>query len=228
MTQHEEKAAVLRVAQGLERDGYTVLIEPSQESVPIDVGGYQPDIIATRGEDHILVEVKTRSNPRNLERYKEIAERVRGYPNWRFMLTTVTPEYASDQPAITDRTTPEELLALLKRLDLLIETENYEFALPYLWNALMVGLRIEAERKHVPVDATSDLRVINYMYSLGELSHEDYEVFKSYYDLRNTAVHQLNPKVRRDQITGFQEYLRKKLAEWNLQTIGPSQNTPIN
>ena len=175
MNQHEGRAAVLRVAQGLERDGYTVVIEPSRESVPIDVGGYQPDIIATRGDDHILVEVKTLSNPRNLERYKEIAERVRSYPNWRFMLTTVTPEYASDQPAITDRTTPDELSALLKRLDLLIETENYEFALPYLWNALMVSLRAEADRRHVPVDATSDLRVINYMYSLGELSHEDYD-----------------------------------------------------
>jgi REase_AHJR-like len=228
MTEHEHKAAVLRVARNLERDGYQVLIEPPSESIPIDLHGYQPDIVANRADEHIIVEVKARSNPRNLERYKEIADLVKGHTNWRFMLTTVTPDYASDQPAITGSTTPEELSALLKRLDLLIKSENYDFAIPYLWNALMVGLRLEADRKHVPVDATSDLRVINYMYSLGEISHEDYETFKSYYELRNAAVHRLNPVMDREQITGFHNYLRAKLAEWKLEPSGVARDIRAN
>lgn len=216
MSEQRHTSAVRKMAKRLESDGYNVVVEPGADAIPFNVFGYRPDILATRGKEHVLVEVKTTSTERSLETYKRIADAVAKRPNWRFMLTTVSADSDSDDGVATPIANEDEIRSLLQRLDPLIDSDNFAFAVPYLWNAIMAGLRTRAFAKNVPVDATSDLRVINYMYSLGEISHADYETLRSYSELRNEVTHSISAHVSRAQVVEFREYVRKKLEEWGL------------
>jgi hypothetical protein len=209
-------AAVRNIAKQLERDGYAVFLEPGSAVIPFDLSGYQPDILATKGVEHLLVEVKTQATRRSLERYKSIADTVSRHPNWRFLITTVQAEGDPDDAITPPLVSREEIGVLLGRLDALLESDSHSFAVPYLWTALMAGLRTRAFEKKVPVDATSDLRVLSYMYSLGELSHEDYETMRRYHDIRNSLTHSIEPSLPKEQTLEFRDYVRRKLAEWGL------------
>jgi REase_AHJR-like len=209
-------SAVQNIAKQLEREGYQVLVEPRSNDIPFDLSGYQPDILATKGDEHLLVEVKTTATRRSLERYKSIADTVARHPRWRFFLTTVAPEAESDDSVAPPLVRPDEIRVLMRRLDSLLDSDNHSLAVPYLWNALVAGLRARAFERNVPVDATSDLRVVSYMYSLGEISHEDYETMRRYYDLRSSLTHSITHSVSKAETLEFRGYVGKKLAEWGI------------
>src|SRR5689334_9905526 len=87
-----ELVAIKRVAQQLEDQGYVVAIEPEPTVIPFPLGGYRPDILATRGAENIIVEVKSKRTRRALEEYKHVLDAVRQHAGWRFMLSTVDDE----------------------------------------------------------------------------------------------------------------------------------------
>jgi hypothetical protein len=211
-----ERAAIAKVAGQLEQDGYTVAIEPGASAVPFDLAGYQPDIIAKKGGETVIVEVKTRSSPQTLERYKHIAERVATQPHWRFLISTVSPDTLDEDAPSTNSEDLQALTAYLSRVSLLLRSENDAFATPYLWSALMHAMREYSSRKGVPVDSNSDLRVLNYMYSLGELSNEDYQQARHYHALRNNLLHRLDAQPDRSQVLGLAAFLKAKLQEWGI------------
>jgi hypothetical protein len=204
------------MAKRMESEGYEVIVEPGPRAIPFNILGYQPDILATRGNEHVLVEVKTTGTERSLERYKRIADLVAKQSGWRFMLATVSPDVEPDDGLATPVTSEAEIRALLTRLDSLIQSDSFAFAVPYLWSALMAGLRTFAYAKNVPVDATSDLRVINYMYSLGEISHSDYETLRNFSELRNQMTHSITASVSRPQVSDLRDFVGKKLEEWGV------------
>lgn len=217
MNVSREQAAVKAVASELAREGYLVQIEPPLEAIPFDLKGYRPDILAHRGQDHLIVEVKARGRARNLEKYKELSDIIGAQPNWRFMLSTVNPEEVGEaQPTGAVNPNISDVAGLLNKIDSLLHTDSFQFAIPYLWSAYMTGMRIYAMQHQVPVDVNSDLRVINYMYSLGEMSSEDYETSRRYLSLRNEVVHRLIPDATQTEVMALRDFVGRMLEQWQL------------
>ncbi|MDM8549614.1 hypothetical protein QUF72_06040 [Desulfobacterales bacterium HSG2] len=219
MMNERKRIAIETIAKELEDNGYTVSIEPDTSMIPFDLQNYRPDIFATNNKENLIVEVKSRSTPRTIERYKHIAETVSKQKNWRFMLTTVDDQYQSEHPVIKSDFDPEALPKILHKLDRLFETESYDLALPYLWSVYISGMRTVGYKHGVPIDVTTDKSVLNYMYSLGEISNEEFEKSLLFLNLRNQLIHTFDIQITKEQAIEIREYVKKKLVDWNLLTL---------
>lgn len=214
MTSELESSAIRSIAREFEENGYTVFIEPNSSLIPFDLHNYRPDILATNDRENVIVEVKSRASPRTIERYKEIAEIVAKHDGWRFMLSTVDDRHQSESSAIKANVDAEAIPRMLDRLDCLFETENYDLALPYLWTAYISGMRIIGQKHGIPMDMTADRSVINYMYSLGEISNEEFEKSRLYLDLRNRLTHTFDLQVPKEEAMEMREFVKNKLIDW--------------
>jgi len=219
MTKDRHRIAINTIAKELEENGYTVVIEPDPSMIPFDLQNYCPDILATNDRENLIVEVKSRSTPRSIKRYKQISETVSKQQNWRFMLTTVDDRYQSEGPLIKADIDTEAFPKILHKLDRLFETESYDLALPYLWSVYISGMRTIGYKHGVPIDVTTDKSVLNYMYSLGEISNEEFKKSLFFLDLRNKLINTFDSQITKEQAIEMQDYVKKKLVDWGFLTL---------
>jgi len=213
-TNYSKQQTVQSTANDLKKQGYVVVIEPDSSSIPFDLKQYRPDILATRGDENLIIDIKTRGSRRSIERYQEIAEIVGSHENWRFMLSTI--DATASGYSSTNHPSVEALNQMLSKLDSLLSGNNYDLALPYLWSVYIAGMRIAGEHSAIPIDATSDRSVLDYMYSLGELSSDEYEFARSFLELRNKAVHSVEVNISKEAVLEIYQHTKCKLNEWEL------------
>lgn len=211
--------AVEILAMQLVEDGYTVFMTPDSSQIPFDLKDYHPDMIAKKGGENLIIEVKTRSTPRTIERYKEIAEIIGQQDGWRFILSTIDERYQVKTPVIKSELAPEVIQRAIQKLDSLFDSDNFDLALPYLWDLYISGMRTVGQSDGVPIDLTTDRSVLNTMYSLGEISNEEYETSKAFLDLRNRIIQTFDVKVARDEAHELQQFVKQMLVNWQLMPL---------
>ena len=92
---------VQSLAQRFREDGYDVIVEPSPDELPPALRSFRPDLLARRGSEGVIAEVKTRRPPsrKNWTTVERMAEATRAMPGWRFELTLITnPTPSMTQP----------------------------------------------------------------------------------------------------------------------------------
>lgn len=211
MNHNSSWGAVERVALNLEAKGYVVERSPSVADVPFDLGRYEPDLIATRGDERAIVEVKSRLSTVAMEVFREVNQAVRKH-GWHFIMVTVPVDEAELylSPKEGDFTV---VRTLLERVEPVIQGDGYVLALPYLWSAYMACLRERALRANLPPDSTSDVAVLDYLYSFGELAHEEYARARELLSLRDGLVHgQIPDHVTLDDILKVRGMVEDYLA----------------
>lgn len=207
--------AVRKIADSLLEQGYDVEICPDPSILPFNLGSYRPDIVATKPNDFIIVEVKTKSGARNMEYYKNIAQVVRKTKNWRFLLATVDDDdNETGRAVVSAQVDPEHVASYLEKITVVLGAGLPDMAIPFMWNAYIVAMRTIGERKGVPVDVTSDKSLIRYMYSLGEISHDEYEKSLRFLELRNMLSHSFDVKPAEHEVDQFVEFIVGKLLDW--------------
>src|SRR4051794_26007489 len=77
-----------QVARQLVAEGYEVFMEPGPHLLPRELGGLRPDILARRGEENLLVEVKLAPSRAGAEQVKRMAQAVQSLPGWQVRLVT--------------------------------------------------------------------------------------------------------------------------------------------
>lgn len=212
----QESLAIRSTAEDLRKQGYAVTVEPASAVIPFDLKQYRPDILASRGDENLIIDIKARGSRRSIERYKEIAEIVGSHKNWRFMLSTVDETEPDGYTAVGQRPDTDSLGRMLGKIDLLLSGENYDLAIPYLWLVYVSALRIVGERAKVPMDETSDGSVLNYLYSMGELSADEYELAKNFLALRNKTAHRLDVEISKETVLELYRHTQQKLHEYDL------------
>ena len=212
----QDDVAVRSTVSELEKKGYSVILEPDPSIIPFDLNQYRPNILATRGDENLIIEIKTKGSNRSIERYKEIAEIVGRHNNWRFMLSTIENPEQTDYAWLDEQVDLSTINRMLERLNNLLEGENYDLALPYLWTLYISAMRLIGQNDNIPADVTSDRSVLNYMYSLGEISGEEFEWALQVLQLRNEAVHRLQVSISRDELLGIYNHIKSQLIAWGL------------
>src|SRR5438552_414598 len=89
-----EAQIVARVADDYRRRGYEVQVQPDANALPEFLLDFQPDLIARKPGESVIVEVKVGTRTSVAEQLRGIAERVNQQPGWRFSLVFANP----DQP----------------------------------------------------------------------------------------------------------------------------------
>lgn len=184
-----EAVRVRQVAATYAAAGYQVRFEPAAGELPAFLAGYQPDFVAERDGEHVLVEVKHCAGGADDDRYRELAERVQGHPAWRVDLVSLGgPErlvLGSEWPVLP----APDVERRYQEASRLLADGHGEAAVLIGWAATEAALRLLAERNAVPVQRAATPVLLKQLVSLGVIAREQYDTLWSLYQQRNAIAH---------------------------------------
>jgi hypothetical protein len=201
-------------------NGYNVILEPGLQELPFDLGGYRPDLIAEKEGDHLVVEVKTSRARLPVEQLRLVSEEISKHLGWRFVLITLDDD-GGESPFEQDDYPDWELIsARLNPVERLIEVEQLEPAILYLWSIFEVAMRKRAREQSIPVYRLPASNVVNHLFSQGEISITDYDCIRDLQSARNKIAHgEFATAIDRATARRFYEIVRGVIDGWRL---GPS------
>jgi hypothetical protein len=181
-----------RIAENYRRRGFEVFVEPKGKALPEFLADTTPDIIANRGNEHLVIEVKRAPKTVDPEQVAAISKRLAPHPGWRLVLMAPEPPYMGiDSDLIT---LDEE--SIKQRFDegsTLITQGHVEAALMLVWSATEALLRLIASRYKVKTDRLDTGALLRTLASEGLLDSDDLRQLNSTYQVRSAFAHGLRP-----------------------------------
>jgi len=210
-----EKSKINELAEQYTRQGYTVTLEPYELDLPFNLDGYRPDLVATKENSGLIVEVKGKLARLPVERFRTIAEEVSRHPGWRFLLVTLDDVESQNLPGISeDLPQWTQLKDHAYQADGLLKNGKMEPALLYLWSIFEAALRKHAMDTAIPVERFPVLRLVNHMYSLGELTLSQYDLTNIVMKTRNKLAHGYLTKLDYSLMSQFRSLVEGLIGEW--------------
>ena len=90
-----------QVAEDYRSKGYEVSLQPGPDQLPPSLAGYRPDFVARKGDETVVVEIKSRPTSRREPPLESLAKAVRALPGWRLELVLAEPDIAFPLPEST-------------------------------------------------------------------------------------------------------------------------------
>ena len=172
-----------QVARQLVGEGYEVFVQPGPQLLPRELVGLQPDILARRGDENLIVEVKLAPSSEGAEQVKRIAQVVKSLPGWQVRLIT------APKPEPSSPWTLAEAEARIEDAARLAEQGYREAALVLLLAAAEAIGRQLASGEQVRVQRWSPVALFRGLVHHGLIDREDAERLVRAYVLRNRIVH---------------------------------------
>ena len=175
------------------REGFAVLKEPDPQAVPFDLGGYRPDLLAWKGGQHLIIEVKTQAERISFDSLRSVADEVRRHEGWQFLLVTGQDVEETPMPGETeDKFSWEEAARALKEASAAGTPHARTLAFIHLWVVFERAMRYQSRCIALPVERLASPRtMIEQLYSLGELSAAQFEIALQLVRIRNQVFHGL-------------------------------------
>lgn len=198
MSPMEREIAILdRVRANLEAEGFEVLLEPDQFSLPEFLQNVRPDAVAQKGDEHLIVEVVSRSQ-RTEDRLQTLRTAIAGHPGWSLRVVWTSGSTVPRSPATS---TPKKVKQSLAEVDQLLENGFTRPAFLLTWAAMEAAGRIvlpsELNKPQTP------RRLIEHLASHGSINRVEASFLRAFADMRNSLIHgdlDLNPS-RQDVVT---------------------------
>ncbi|OWK36673.1 hypothetical protein [Fimbriiglobus ruber] len=212
-----------QVAQQYRDEGYTVFIHPSGDQFDGLPGDPSTDILATRGNEKVLVEVKRKrsdlaADPNVIRR----AEQVNARPGWRFDLVILERETLTQRILEqSQEPTGEQFAEMLDRARRAKGAGLNEMALTYACAALEAAMRRLSEEDEL-YGQTTPVVLLRTLYANGFFSRGEFDLAKEAWAIRTQVVHgfippEIDPVLVEDLIT-----LAKKVMSRAEATVGPA------
>ncbi|MFM8332455.1 MAG: hypothetical protein ACKN9T_12265 [Candidatus Methylumidiphilus sp.] len=212
-----EVAKLQALAEQYAQEGFAVILKPLATSLPFDLGGYRPDLIATKENCGLMVEVRARIARLPVERLRTIAEEVACHPGWRFLLVTLDDEETSNLAGLSE-TMPAwpELSKRLQQAHHLLANGIKEPVLLYVFGIFEASLRKRATETFIPIERFPLPRLINHMYSLGEISVSQYDIVMAALQIRNKITHGSFVEIDENIVDQFLMLTDDLISDWTL------------
>lgn len=188
-----EVRMVQQVADEYRGKGYDVVLEPEADQLPTVLAGYRPDIIARRGDETVVVEVKSRHSLRRPPQLEALAKAVRELPGWRFELVVARPDIAFPLPELTEPWDEDQVSEALHEARQLLRTGHPAAALLLAWAATEAALRLLASKEAVTIERWEANALLNGLTTSGVLTRQRYKTLREALELRNAVAHGLKP-----------------------------------
>ena len=169
------------LARQYQAQGYIVLLESLPEEAPDAIRGFRPDLVAQKGDEVIVVEVKS---PRDVEdaRLDELAERISKIRNWRLELV-----WLGDTPP--QALSPDQLAALINEARIVRDLGYLSSALLLGWaaaEAILDSMLANA----LPEPTRQSLKIkLSSAESLGLISKRQFEALMESVEFRSRVAH---------------------------------------
>jgi Holliday junction resolvase len=209
-----ERDLVERVAQDYRQRGYDVIQTPSPDRKPSFLGHIVPDLIAQKGDEKIVIEVKRVRTPRLPPSLRALLEALRTQPDWRLRLVYAGPEGELETFEVPTLTT-EESQRQIDSAAHMYESGEQAVALLKLWSVFeAVGREQLAKMHHQDIGPMAPVAILKELTSFGLIEQDQYSELRNILELRNAAAHgQPNISVTRSRFEMLRE-LVKTLLYW--------------
>ena len=185
-----EKAHAMIIADRYRRRGYEVVESPSPDQMPDFLTGYRPDLILRKGDESIVVEVKSRESLIGYPKYKDLSALLRNVPGWRLILEVIAT--GDDIRAHRDSRliAREDVADVIEESERLLAAGSVEAAFLRCWAGADAIMRIvlEEEGEDPPGYATSGAILTQIMWE-GLIHRDDYERLRRLLEYRNAYAH---------------------------------------
>jgi hypothetical protein len=222
MTSTEANSADLalanQVAEEYRSRGYAVKVEPAGDDLPFDLGSYRPDLVAVRGNDKLLIEVKSSVRRKPLDNLVDAANHVRAHPEWRLLLVTAD-DTLRELPDGEERDLPswsQFRTALGRTYGYAVAGAEWGRAL-MIWSLIEGMLRRRSLDEKLPLDRLPTTALIREMYSRGELSVSQYEGLTAALPIRNELAHGFVSARAHGADLALHVIARALLEEWDTE-----------
>lgn len=186
---HSEQAIRDNVVRRLIADGYDVLVEPGPDQLPVELAHFRPDILARRGDENLIVEIKRQFDRLAAGQIEAMARAVWSKPGWSFELAVVSP----DDTGVDAVWTPAEIAARLAEAEALMEHDHAEAALLLLVAAAEAAGRRLADAEQVAVQRWHPRALFRQLVHVGLLDRAALPVLDHAVTMRNRLKHGIVP-----------------------------------
>jgi len=189
-----EQQRIEEIASKYQQQGYEVIAEPRPDQVLPSLSEFssQIDLIARKGNELVVIEVKSRASLMENNRIQELAQIIEQHENWRFELALISePEKViDDTEGLEGKMQGLNLAAGMKQAKALLEAGFEASALVVAWAVIEAALRELAAREKVTFNVqSSPAQLIKNLAFLGLIAEKDYDSVWNAMKLRNGIVH---------------------------------------
>jgi uncharacterized protein YutE (UPF0331/DUF86 family) len=189
-TTNTERERVLQLDHEYRDEGYEVLLEPRLEDLPGFLGKYRPDIIASKGAESVVIEIKSRSalNSSSHQYLRNLAQLVEQQPGWRFELIITNPEDTAYSRQVEESFQQSEIESRIQ-IARQLATQHVESAFLYSWSLVEATLRLIIQTEGLNSQRFSPLYLVKELVSEGMISKSEYQLLMNAISLRNAIIH---------------------------------------
>jgi uncharacterized protein YutE (UPF0331/DUF86 family) len=188
-----EEPTLRRVAEQYEKDGYEVHLRPSGSSLPPFLRDFQPDLIAHRADEHVVIEIRAKTDLATDHELRYVVSQVNAQSGWRFDLVVggsdEWPDEVTTEATERDANGIRFLTASTRRL---LDLGQVEAAYLIVWSATEAALRQLARAHGVRLERNYPQFVAKTLYAQGLLSHTEYKRIQEAMRVRNALAHGLS------------------------------------
>ncbi len=205
------------LANQYRKNGFEVIVEPSHEDMPFRLDNYRPDLLASRQNLNLMIEIKNSLKRVSMEHLQAVSEKVSAHQDWRLILVTLDDVQEEKLPG-TESNYPnwDEIDRQADKASELIETVGLSAALVYVWTLVEATLRRYAFETSVPVERLPLPRIVKHLYSIGVLSMDKQETLISLQNIRNQAAHGLNIEISREKLEQLVRFIHKSVSSFKI------------
>ena len=181
---HDAKLAEL--ADEYRRDGYLVSVEPTGSELPEFLRGRQPDMLARRGAEAVVVEVKIADGRSQRESWSALASAIESQPGWHFRLVIV----GGDEKPDVDYSvvTPATITSRLERARELAPSDP-EAGLLLGWSAFEAAARRVLFEQGASLRAITPAGLSKQLVHRGLIEDDDMQRLNAIAQRRNVVAH---------------------------------------
>jgi hypothetical protein len=215
MNKPVENPTLQALANQYQAEGYQVIVNPNVNEIPFDLEGYRPDLLAIKDDLKLIIQSRKGLKRYSIERMQAVAQLIAQHDGWHFIIVTLD-DMLEDNELDAEKIylTWEEITRQTSQVPLIIQSIGNNAALLYIWGICEAVLRRYALEAAIPVERLPIHRVINYFYTIGELSMTEMDTLLAIYKQRHKVAHGFKIDVNRDTLEQLSQFIHKALHEW--------------
>jgi REase_AHJR-like len=165
-------------------DGWEVIAEPGPQQLPESLRDFRPDILAVRGSEFLVVEIKSRRSS-DLYQLAKLASAITKLDNARLEVDWLGDAPESDPPI-------ENIRAYMANVSTLLDAQHLTAALLVAWAALEGAVVYYASDKDDVQPWTTPWQLLSDLNGLGYVGDRDFERLTASWKLRNEMAHHVS------------------------------------
>src|SRR6266511_923286 len=172
-----------------ERQRARVIAEPSPAQLPDFLSGYRPDLLVRKGDEAIVVEVKSRSSLAKDAQIRNLAQLLQTTPHWNFELVVVGEGERISAPEGARPFERDDILRGIEAAERLLESGFSEAALLLAWSTSEATVRLLIEEEGIVLDHLNPPYILKQAVMNGVIARDDYNFLTNIIKYRNALVH---------------------------------------